>query len=52
MIKGNINKKGFKIYHMPNQESYKDVKINLKKGEKYFATEKEAQDEGFSKASK
>ena len=52
MIKGNINKKGFKIYHMPNQESYKDVKINLKKSEKYFATEKEAQDEGFSKASK
>ena len=52
MIKGNINKKGFKIYHMPNQESYKDVKINFKKGEKYFATEKEAQDEGFFKASK
>ncbi len=52
MIKGNINKKGFKIYHMPNQESNKDVKINFKKGEKYFVTEKKAQDEGFSKASK
>ena len=44
MIKGNINNKGLKIYHMPNQKSYKDVKINFKKGEKYFVTEKEAQD--------
>ena len=52
MIKGNINNKGLKIYHMPNQKSYKDVKINKKKGEKYFVTEKEAQDEGFSKSSK
>ncbi|MDU4671509.1 MAG: thermonuclease family protein [Finegoldia magna] len=52
MIKGNINAKGLKIYHMPNQKSYKDVKINFKKGEKYFVTEKEAQDEGFSKSSK
>lgn len=52
MIKGNINNKGLKIYHMPNQKSYKDVKINFKKGEKYFVTEKEAQDEGFSKSSK
>ena len=52
MIKGNINTKGLKIYHMPNQKSYKDVKINFKKGEKYFVTEKEAQDEGFSKSSK
>ena len=52
MIKGNINNEGLKIYHMPNQKSYKDVKINFKKGEKYFVTEKEAQDEGFSKSSK
>lgn len=52
MIKGNINSRGFKIYHMPNQKSYKNVKINFKKGEKYFVTEKEAQDEGFSKSSK
>ncbi|MDU2639809.1 MAG: thermonuclease family protein [Finegoldia magna] len=52
MIKGNINNKGLKIYHMPNQKSYKDVKINFKKGEKYFVTEKKAQDEGFSKSSK
>lgn len=52
MIKGNINRKGLKIYHLPNQKSYKDVKINFKKGEKYFVTEKEAQEEGFSKSSK
>ena len=48
MIKGNINRKGLKIYHLPNQKSYKDVKINFKKGEKYFITEKEAQEEGSS----
>lgn len=52
MVKGNINSRGLKIYHMPNQKSYKDVKINLKKDEKYFVTEKEAQAEGFSKSSK
>lgn len=52
LIKGNINKKGYKIYHLPHQKNYKNVKINLKKGEKYFRTEKEAQDAGFSRAAR
>ena len=41
-IKGNINRKGIKIYHAPWSRSYKRTKINTTKGERWFCSEGEA----------
>lgn len=45
MIKGNINSKGEKIYHLPGQAHY-DRTI----AEAYFATESEAQAQGYRRS--
>jgi hypothetical protein len=44
-IKGNINSKGEKIYHMPNGAYYSRTDA-----EEYFATEDEAKASGFRRA--
>ena len=44
-IKGNINSKGEKIYHIPSGQYY-----TITKAEVMFCTEKEAQDAGFRKS--
>ncbi|MGC5325516.1 thermonuclease family protein [Brevibacillus sp. SYSU BS000544] len=44
-IKGNITKKGEKIYHLPESRSYQQTKP-----EKWFCTEQEAVEAGFRKA--
>lgn len=44
-IKGNINSKGEKIYHMPDDRDYKKTKA-----ERMFCTEQEAQSAGFRRA--
>jgi endonuclease YncB( thermonuclease family) len=49
-IKGNINTKGEKIYHMPWQRSYPKVKINENKGERWFCSEAEAVSSGWRAA--
>jgi len=49
-IKGNINSKGEKIYHLPACEYYAKTVINLNQGEKYFCSESEAQAAGWRKA--
>lgn len=41
-IKGNINSKGIKIYHMPYSRHFNKTRINVKKGERYFCDEQEA----------
>ena len=41
-IKGNINRNGNKIYHMPSDSSYEQTNP-----EEWFCTEQEAQDAGF-----
>ena len=46
LIKGNINAKGNKIYHMPGQRDY-DKTV----AEEMFCTEQEAQAAGFKAAS-
>ncbi|WP_123043575.1 thermonuclease family protein [Cohnella candidum] len=46
-IKGNINAKGEKIYHVPGGSSYRATKP-----EKWFCTEQEALDAGFRKAAR
>ena len=51
IIKGNISEKGFGMtYLVPGCDNYKSVKIDTRKGEKYFCTEKEAIAAGFRKA--
>ena len=49
-IKGNINSKGEKIYHMPGQKYYDATKIDTSKGERYFCTEQEAVNAGWRKS--
>lgn len=44
-IKGNINSKGKKLYHLPGMNNYEAVKA-----EKMFCSEKEAEQAGFTKA--
>ncbi len=48
-IKGNINSKKIRIYHLPGSRSYNPTKIN-KKNERWFCTEKQAQDAGWRAA--
>jgi len=51
IIKGNISEKGYgKTYLIPGCDNYDRVKIDFRKGEQYFCTEKEAEAVGFRKA--
>ena len=50
LIKGNVSKNGNKIYHLPNQKYYNRVKIDLNRGEYFFANENEARKLGFRKS--
>jgi endonuclease YncB( thermonuclease family) len=45
-IKGNINNKGDRIYHVPGSPSYEATKIN-RKGERWFCSEEEARNAGW-----
>ncbi len=48
LIKGNINRKGDRIYHTPgSSKNYALTRINEKRGEKWFCTEQEAIDAGW-----
>ena len=42
LIKGNINVKGEKIYHLPGDDSYDDTVITAAKGERFFCSEADA----------
>ncbi|WP_425040835.1 thermonuclease family protein [Primorskyibacter sp. S187A] len=50
MIKGNISKSGEQIYHAPGQRDYARVKISERKGERCFASEREARAAGWRRA--
>lgn len=49
-IKGNINAKKEKIYHVPGCGSYDKTVIDENNGEKWFCSEQEALDAGWRKA--
>jgi hypothetical protein len=49
-IKGNISKKGERIYHVPGQRWYDETVISPGKGEAWFCTEAEARANGWRKA--
>lgn len=42
LIKGNINSRGDKIYHVPGRSSYGSTRIDTSKGERWFCSEDEA----------
>ena len=50
LIKGNINSKGQKLYHLPGWPSYNSTKIDTDAGERWFCTEEEAIAAGWSPA--
>jgi endonuclease YncB( thermonuclease family) len=50
-IKGNIDKKlGKKIYHFPGCAVYQMVSVELDRGERWFCSEEEAKNAGFTKS--
>jgi endonuclease YncB( thermonuclease family) len=46
-IKGNISRKGERIYHMPGQKYYAQTRISIGKGERWFCLEQEARAAGW-----
>ena len=49
-IKGNISRKGKRIYHVPGGRWYDRTKISPSKGERWFCSEEEAQAAGWRRA--
>lgn len=50
-IKGNINvKDGSRLYHFPGCARYKEVSVDLYRGDQWFCTEAEARAAGFTKS--
>ena len=49
-IKGNINAKGVRIYHLPGQKFYTRTGIRPEKGERWFCSEAQARASGWRRA--
>lgn len=49
-IKGNINSRGVRIYHVPGGEYYSVTQINPSNGEKWFCSESEARLAGWRRS--
>jgi endonuclease YncB( thermonuclease family) len=49
-VKGNITRKGARIYHRPGQQDYNRTRITESKGERWFCSEAEAQASGWKPA--
>ncbi|HEX9876229.1 MAG TPA: thermonuclease family protein [Gammaproteobacteria bacterium] len=47
LIKGNINRRGERIYHVPGSSSYDETIIDESRGERWFCSEAEAQSAGW-----
>ncbi|WP_294609358.1 thermonuclease family protein [uncultured Roseovarius sp.] len=50
VIKGNINGKGRRIYHMPGQQHYERTTIRTARAERWFCSEAEARAAGWRRA--
>lgn len=50
VIKGNVNRKGERIYHLPGQLNYAHVNMDKGLGERWFCTEADAEAAGWRKA--
>ncbi|MGC2853927.1 thermonuclease family protein [Novispirillum sp. DQ9] len=49
-IKGNVNAKGQRIYHVPGGQFYDRTRINEVEGDRWFCSEGEAQGAGFRRS--
>ena len=49
-IKGNVNRKGERIYHLPGDREYAKTRINTGRGERWFCSEAEAHAAGWRRA--
>ena len=49
-IKGNISRKGMRIYHVPGRASYARTRIDTAKGERWFCSEAQARAAGWRRA--
>jgi endonuclease YncB( thermonuclease family) len=49
-IKGNINSRRGRIYHLPGQRDYSKTRVNKNNGERWFCSEEEAMQAGWIKA--
>jgi endonuclease YncB( thermonuclease family) len=49
-IKGNINARGERIYHVPGQRYYAETRIDTARGERLFCSEDEARRAGWRKS--
>ena len=49
-IKGNINRSGVRIFHMPGQRYYAKTTIRERQGERWFCSESDARAAGWRKA--
>lgn len=50
IIKGNINTRGERIYHLPGQKYYDDTEISASHGERWFCSEEEARAAGWRRS--
>jgi endonuclease YncB( thermonuclease family) len=50
VIKGNVNRKGERIYHLPGQLNYAQINMTKGLGEQWFCSEAEANAAGWRKA--
>jgi endonuclease YncB( thermonuclease family) len=50
VIKGNVNRKGERIYHLPGQLNYAQINMTKGLGERWFCTEAEADAAGWRRA--
>ncbi|WP_456773651.1 thermonuclease family protein [Bradyrhizobium sp. USDA 4369] len=50
VIKGNVNRKGERIYHLPGQLNYSKINMDKGLGERWFCAETEAEAAGWRKA--
>jgi endonuclease YncB( thermonuclease family) len=52
VIKGNVNRKGERIYHLPGQLNYAQIDMTKGLGERWFCTEAEAEAAGWRRAAR
>ena len=51
-IKGNISRKGERIYHAPGQQDYERTRISTARGERWFCSKSDAQAAGWRPAAR
>ena len=52
VIKGNVNRKGERMYHLPGQLNYAQINMGKGLGERWFCTEAEADAAGWRRAAR